>query len=45
MLRAGASLKQFGDEFVTPDHLLLAIVQGNDETAKLLKDAGLTEKA
>jgi ATP-dependent Clp protease ATP-binding subunit ClpB len=44
VLRAGASLKQFGDEFVTPDHLLLAIVQGNDETAKLLKDAGLTEK-
>jgi ATP-dependent Clp protease ATP-binding subunit ClpB len=44
VLRAGASLKQFSDEFVTPDHLLLAIVQGNDATAKLLKDAGLTEK-
>ena len=44
VLRAGASLKQFGDEFVTPDHLILAIVQGNDATAKLLKDAGLTEK-
>jgi len=44
VLRAGASLKQFGDDFVTPDHLLLAIVQGNDATAKLLKGAGLTEK-
>jgi len=44
VLRAGASLKQFGDEFVTPDHLLLALVQGNDATAKLLKNAGLTEK-
>lgn len=44
VLRAGASLKSFGDEFVTPEHLLLAIVQGNDTTAKLLKDAGLTEK-
>ncbi len=44
VLRAGASLKSFGDEFVTPEHLLLAIVQGNDSTAKLLKDAGLTEK-
>ncbi len=44
ILRAGASLKTFGDEFVTPEHLLLAIVQGNDSTAKLLKDAGLTEK-
>ena len=40
----GPSLKQFGDEFVTPEHLLLAIVQGNDAAAKLLKDAGLTEK-
>jgi len=44
VLRAGAALKTFGDEFVTPEHLLLAIVQGNDAAAKLLKDAGLTEK-
>jgi ATP-dependent Clp protease ATP-binding subunit ClpB len=44
VLRAGASLKSFGDEFVTPEHLLLAIVQGNGATAKLLKDTGLTEK-
>ncbi|KYP13023.1 AAA family ATPase, partial [Flavihumibacter sp. CACIAM 22H1] len=44
VLRAGAALKSFGDEFVTPEHLLLAIQQGNDSTAKLLKDAGLTEK-
>lgn len=44
VLRAGASLKQFGDEFVTPEHLLLAMVQGSDATAKLLKGAGLTEK-
>lgn len=44
VLRAGAALKQFKDEFITPEHLLLAIVQGNDAAAKLLKDAGLTEK-
>jgi len=44
MLRAGSDLKQFGDEFVSVEHLLLAIVQGSDNTAKLLKDAGLTEK-
>ncbi len=44
VLRAGSALKQFGDEFITPEHLLLAIVQGNDAAAKLLKDAGLTEK-
>lgn len=44
VLRAGAVLKKFGDEFVTPEHLLLAIVQGSDAAGKLLKDAGLTEK-
>lgn len=44
VLRAGSALKSFGDEFVTPEHLLLAIVQGNDSTAKLLKNAGLSEK-
>src|SRR5687768_10657310 len=44
VLRAGAVLKQFGDEFVTPEHMVLAIVQGNDTPAKLLKDAGLNEK-
>jgi ATP-dependent Clp protease ATP-binding subunit ClpB len=44
VLRAGAVLKQFNDEFVTPEHILLAIVQGNDESAKALKNAGLTEK-
>src|SRR5688572_29674596 len=44
VLRAGAVLKQFGDEFVTPEHLVLAILQGNDASAKLLKDAWLNEK-
>src|SRR6187455_365066 len=44
ILRAGAVVKQFNDEFVTPEHLLLAIVQGNDAAAKLLKNSGLTEK-
>src|SRR5687767_13073053 len=44
VLRAGAALKQFNDEFITPEHLVLAIVQGNDATAKLLKNTGLTEK-
>lgn len=44
VLRAIASLKTFGDEFVTPEHLLLSIVQGNDAVANLLKDAGLTAK-
>ncbi len=44
LLRAAASLKAFNDEFISVEHLLLAIVQGNDNAAKILKDAGLTEK-
>jgi ATP-dependent Clp protease ATP-binding subunit ClpB len=44
VLRAGSVLKSFGDEFVTPEHLLLAMIQGNDGVAKLLKEVGLTEK-
>ncbi len=44
VLKAGAILKQFGDEFVTQEHLLIGILQVNDNAAKLLKDAGLTEK-
>jgi len=44
ILRAGAVIKNFGDEFITPEHLLLALVQGNDSTGKLLKDFGLTDK-
>ena len=44
MLKAASNLKAFGDEFVSVEHLLLAVIQGNDNTAKILKDAGLTEK-
>jgi ATP-dependent Clp protease ATP-binding subunit ClpB len=44
VLRAGALLKDFGDSFVSVEHLLLAILQGNDNTASTLKSAGLTEK-
>ncbi len=43
-LKANALLKEFGDEFISPEHLMLALLQINDNTAKTLKDAGLTEK-
>lgn len=43
ILRAGAALPLFKDEFVTPEHLLLALVQGEDATGKLLRNAGLSE--
>ncbi|MDQ6757409.1 MAG: ATP-dependent Clp protease ATP-binding subunit, partial [Bacteroidota bacterium] len=44
LLKAGTVLKTFNDEFVSVEHLLLALLQGNDNTAKILKDAGLNEK-
>lgn len=44
LMRASNTLKSFGDEFVSVEHLLIALLQVNDNTAKLLKDAGLTEK-
>ena len=36
ILKTNTLLKQFGDEFVTPEHLLLGLVQGSDNTASLL---------
>ena len=44
LLRTANIMKTFGDEFVTPEHILIAILQVNDDTGKLLKDAGLSEK-
>ncbi|MBS1939029.1 MAG: ATP-dependent chaperone ClpB [Bacteroidetes bacterium] len=37
-----ASLKEFGDEFASVEHLLLGLVEGSDNTAQLLKDGGVT---
>ena len=44
LLRSTATLKTFHDEFISVEHLLLALLQGSDNTSKILKDAGLTEK-
>ncbi len=44
LLKANALIKDFKDEFVSVEHLLYALLQVNDNTARLLKDAGLTEK-
>src|SRR5690606_20936481 len=44
LLRAAGTLKTFGDEFVSVEHLLLSIIMGNDNVSKILKDAGLTEQ-
>lgn len=38
-------LKEFGDEFVSIEHLILALAKSNDGIGNLLKDAGVQEKA
>lgn len=44
LLKAQNMLKDFGDEFVAIEHIFLALLQGGDQTAQLLKDAGINEK-
>lgn len=42
--RSFGYLKEFGDEFVSLEHLLLAILDGDDSGARILKDSGITRK-
>ena len=42
--KAQSYLKEFNDEFVSIDHILLGILKTNDTASKLLKDNGVTEK-
>jgi ATP-dependent Clp protease ATP-binding subunit ClpB len=37
-------LKEFSDEFVAIEHIILGIQAGNDKTAKLMKQQGFAEK-
>lgn len=37
-------MSEFGDEFVSVEHLLLAILDGDDSGAQILKDQGVTKK-
>jgi ATP-dependent Clp protease ATP-binding subunit ClpB len=39
---AKAMLKDFGDEYISLELLLLALVKGNDKTARLLRESGAT---
>ena len=38
-------LKDFGDEYVSIEHMLLALLNGGDTIAQLMKDSGVSEKA
>ena len=42
--KAEKYLKDFGDEFVAVEHLILGLLAGNDKSAQILKDAGFNEK-
>ncbi len=41
--RAKKAMKLFSDEFISVEVILLAIVQGNDKTARLFKSLGVSE--
>ncbi len=42
--KAESYLKDLNDEFVAVEHLLLGVLAGSDEAARLLKESGFTEK-
>ncbi len=42
--KSQSGLKEFGDEFVTLEHLLLGMIRSKDQVGQMLKDAGLKEK-
>ncbi len=41
---ANSMLKEFGDEYISIEHLMLGILSGSDDAAQLLKDSGLRVK-
>ncbi|MFN8284612.1 MAG: ATP-dependent chaperone ClpB [Chitinophagales bacterium] len=43
LLKANSYLKEFNDEYVSIEHLLLALLNTNDETAKILKQNNINE--
>lgn len=42
--KAEAYLKEFGDEYITIEHMILGILAGSDKTAKMMKQQGFAEK-
>jgi len=44
LLKANGYLKEFGDEFISIEHILLGLISTGDEVSNMLKDAGINEK-
>src|SRR5690606_7670787 len=42
--KASSYLKEFNDEFVSIEHVLLGLLSSGDAVARLLKEQGVTEK-
>jgi ATP-dependent Clp protease ATP-binding subunit ClpB len=42
--KASSYLKEFGDEYVSLEHLLLGILATKDSVSQMLKDSGISEK-
>jgi len=45
LIKADNYKKEYKDEYVSLEHMLLGILANNDQAAQLLKDNGVTEKA
>jgi len=41
--KAQDAMKQYGDEFVTVEHLMIGLLAGKDAVGKLLRESGLTD--
>jgi len=44
LLNAQKYLKEFGDQFISVEHVLLSLINQKDDTSRLLKDSGINEK-
>ncbi|MBN1131888.1 MAG: AAA family ATPase, partial [Bacteroidales bacterium] len=44
LLMAQSSAREFGDEYVTLEHMILGLIRSGNQVGKMLKDAGLNEK-
>ena len=44
LIKAESYLKEFDDDFVAVEHIILGLLAGTDKVARLLKENGITEK-
>jgi len=42
--KAGSISQKMGDQYVSVEHLLLGLLEGNDQVSRLMKDSGISQK-